>query len=122
MKHKILSIGQDAVLLETRARILASRYESEIEDSSRALERLRQEHFDLLLVCHSTPHDEASAIICAAHEEFPHLYIVRLLSASSPFVAKPVAHRVVTVDFHPQQWIKAVDELLTSSAETFSHY
>ena len=120
MTHKILTIGKDAVLLRTRASILANRYESEIEDPSRALERLRQEHFDLLLVCYSTPFDEASDLICAAHEEFPHLCIVRLLSVSSPFVAKPVAHRVVTVDYNPRQWLGAVDELLTLRGQASS--
>lgn len=112
MTKKVLSIGKDPLLVETRAKILSSRYLSEVEDPSKALTRLKQDHFDLLLVCYSTPEDEASEIVRSAHEEFPHLCIVRLLSVGSPPIEAPVAHRIVTVDCHPQRWISAVEELL----------
>ena len=111
--NKLLTIGSDIPLLETRASILSLKYKTELETYENALKRLRQEHFDLLMVCYSTPADRASIIINTAHAEFPHLCIVRLLSADSPPIDDPVAHRVVTIDYHPETWMRVVDELLT---------
>ena len=111
--NKLLTIGSDIPLLETRALILSLKYKTELETYENALKRLRQEHFDLLMVCYSTPQDHASIIINAAHAEFPHLCIVRLLSAESLPIDDPVAHRVVTIDYHPETWMRVIDELLT---------
>ena len=114
MKARILTVGLDESLVETRAAILRSRYEAVITTPVEALEKLRSEHYDLLLVCYSTPHEQGTALIHKAREEFSTLPIVRLLLNDSPYIAKPVTDMLVTVDFRPQTWMKAVDELLPS--------
>ena len=114
MKARILTVGLAEPLVETRAAILRSRYEAVITTPVEALEKLRSEHYDLLLVCHSTPHEQGTVLIHKARQEFPTLPIVRLLLHNSPHIEKPVADMLVTVDFRPQSWMKAVDELLPS--------
>lgn len=114
MKARILTVGLDEPLVETRAAILRSRYEAVVTTPVEALEKLRSEHYDLLLVCYSTPHEQGTALIHKAREEFPTLPIVRLLLNDSPHIAKPVANMLVTVDYRPQTWMRAVDELLPS--------
>jgi CheY-like chemotaxis protein len=114
MKARILTVGLDEPLVETRAAILRSRYEAVTTTPGEALEKLRGEHYDLVLVCHSTPHEQGTALIHQAREEFPALPIVRLLLNDSPHIAKPVANILVMVDYRPQTWMKAVDELLPS--------
>ena len=112
VNKKILTTGADRALLSSRASILDRKYEAKVVDPRNALAELHQEDYDLLLVCYSIPADEASRLIAAAHEEFPELCIVRLLSQSSPLPQHPIAHRTVTVDFTPTVWMNAVDELL----------
>ena len=112
VNKKILTTGADHALLTSRASILARKYQAKVVDPRNAVAELHQEVYDLLLVCYSIPADEASRLIAAAHEEFPKLCIVRLLSQSSPLPQHPTAHRIVTVDFTPAVWIDAVDELL----------
>lgn len=114
MKAKILTVGLEKALVETRAAILGSRYEAVITTPAEALEKLRREHYDLLLVCYSTPHEQGTALIHKAREEFPTLLIVRLLSYDSPRIEKPVADKLVKVDYTPESWIRAIDELLPS--------
>jgi DNA-binding NarL/FixJ family response regulator len=88
MKARILTVGLDGPLVESRA--------------ANALEKLRSEQYDLLLGCLSTPHEQGTALIHEAREEFPTLRIVRLLLNDSPHIAKPVADTLVTVDYRPQ--------------------
>ena len=114
MNKKILTTGADRALLSSRASILDRKYEARVVDPRDVIAELRQEHYDLLLVCCSIPADEASVLIAAAHEEFPNLCIIRLLSQSSPIPQHPIAHRIVTVDFNPATWMNAVDDLLAS--------
>ena len=112
MRAKVLTTGLDDTLVASRAAILSSRYETATTKPEKALEKLRFEHFDLLLVCYSTPHEQGTALIRTAHEEFPDLCIVRLLSVDSPRIDKPIAHKLVMVDYTPKAWMQAVDELL----------
>ena len=114
MKATILIVGLEEALVETRAAILRSRYKVVTTTPIDVLENLRSEHYDLLLVCYSTPHEQGTALIHKAREEFSTLPIVRLLSNDSPQIAKPVADMLVTVDYRPQTWLKAIDELLPS--------
>jgi DNA-binding NarL/FixJ family response regulator len=113
MKPRVLTVGMDEVLVETRTSILSIRYEAAASTPAAALEKLRKEHYDLLLVCYSTPHEQGTALIHKVREEFPSLPIVRLLSHESPHIEKPVADKLVIVDFRAQTWVRAIDELLT---------
>jgi hypothetical protein len=113
MNSNILTIGSDETLVQSRADILSRNYSVSKAKPVAALERLRSQHFDLLLVCHSTPFEDANFLVKKAHQEFPHLCIVRLLTPDSPPIPLPTAHKLITVDFHPEVWLRAVDELLT---------
>ena len=113
MPAKVLTIGLDRTLVESRASILGARYLTAVARPEETMALLRSEPIDLLLVCYSIPQEEASAIIRTAHDEFPHLCIVRLLAVDAQPIKKPVAHKLITVDFRPEIWLKAVDDLLT---------
>ena len=113
MKPRVLTVGMDEVLVGTRTAILRRSYEAAASTPAAALEKLRKEHYDLLLVCYSTPHEQGTALIHKIREEFPSLRIVRLLSHESPHIEKPVADKLVVVDFRAQVWVQAIDELLT---------
>lgn len=109
----VLTIGTDLTLLEARRLVLSRKYTAVSGLPGQALDLLRQEHFDLLLVCYSSPQEEASIVIQEAHSEFPHLCIVRLLSVASQWIDHPTAHRLIVVDSRgPEIWLSAVDELL----------
>ena len=112
MIAKVLTVGLDQILIDSRASILSSRYETATARPEETLSCLKSQSYDLLLVCHSIPQDEASALIRSAHEAFPHLCIVRLLTLGQALITKPIAHKLVTVDFRPELWMKAVDDLL----------
>ena len=117
MRKKVLTIGTDEVLLQSRFFILKRRYDTVLAPPREALTRLRAETFDLLLVCYSTPIEEASSLIKAAHDEFPSLCLVRLLAVNQAPIEKPIAHRTVVVEYRPESWIGAVDELLQSALD-----
>ena len=112
MRAKILTTGLDETLVASRTAILSRQYGTATAKPESVLVTLRSEHFDLLLVCYSTPHEQGTTIIRKAHEEFPHLCIVRLLAADSPHIDQPIAHKLIVVDYRPQSWMQAVDELL----------
>jgi DNA-binding NarL/FixJ family response regulator len=118
MPRKILTIGTDLTLVQSRASILGTRYRTVVARPDETMTLLRSEPIDLLLVCYSIPQEEASAIIRTAHQEFPHLFIVRLLTVGHEHIKKPVAHKLVTVNYRPEVWLKAVDELLTPGSRT----
>jgi hypothetical protein len=86
------------------------------------LKTLRLAHFDLVLICCSTPFDQASSIIRQAHAEFPDLPIVRLLLEGSPVLKTSVANAVLTEGKDSRPWIHAVDYLLHSKVETSNFY
>ena len=120
MKPKVLTVGTDVMLVETRTAILRSRYESATSTPAAALEKLRKDRYDLLLVCYSTQHEEGTALIYKAREEFPSLPIVRLLSFESPHIEKQVADRLVVVDYRARVWMQAIDELLAPTNQSSS--
>ena len=115
-RHKILAIGEDEALLQSRVAVLQQHYDAAYVPARTAMEKLRAEHFALLLVCHSIGFEQANALIEEAHEAFPSLCIVRLRTVATPDIVKPVAHAIVTIDHKPTTWVKAVDRLLASSA------
>jgi DNA-binding NtrC family response regulator len=112
MKPRILVIGADTTLINSRASILNKSYETITAHPNATMEHLHAQHYDLLLVCHSMPYEEASSLIHQAHAEYPHLCIVRLLAPGAPPVSKPIAHAVVTVDYNPEVWLRVVEKLL----------
>ena len=120
MKPRVLTVGTDEMLVYSRTAILRRHYKATESTPTRALEKLREEHYDLLLVCYSTPHEQGTALIHKAREEFPSLRIVRLLSHESPRIENSVADKLVIVDHRAQVWVDAIDELLTHANQSSS--
>jgi hypothetical protein len=102
----------DEVLVKSRARILRNNYETDTCLPRDCLQKLRIEPFDLLLVCSSIAFDAAYSLVSQVHHQFPEIFIVRLLAPNAPRVENPIAHRLVTIDFRPELWMQAVDQLL----------
>ena len=112
MRAKVLIVGTDLPLLESRYLILRKQYDVAVARPDTALEHLRTDKFDLLLVCQSTPREQASSMIRAVHEEFRHVWLVRLLAVDEDPIEKPVAHKIFTVNYRPEVWVEAVNNLL----------
>ena len=112
MTHKILIVGTDETLVKTRALVLSSRYETESTNPKQLHDRLQAAHFDLLLVCYSVEPQAADKLIFEAHEQYPDLCIVRLLTDWGPQPENPHAHAVIRVTFEPRTWADEIDRLL----------
>jgi hypothetical protein len=112
LRKKVLIVGLDVTLAESRAAALDNQYDVVIVEPSAALRTLRRDRFDLMLVCYTTPREQAIQIIRASHDKFPLLCIVHLRTLTQKSITLPVIHRLVTLNYHPDGWMKAVDELL----------
>ncbi len=112
MAHRILIVGKDETLVKTRALVLNSRYETESTDPKNLNDRLREGHFDLLLVCYSVEPEAADNLIFRVHKKYPDLCIVRVLTAWGPQSKNPHAHAVIRVTFEPRAWADEIDRLL----------
>lgn len=112
MAQRILIVGTDETLVKTRALVLNSRYETESTDPKSMNGRLREGSFNLLLVCYSVEPEVADKLIFEAHKQYPHLCIVRLLTAWGQQPENPHAHAVIRVTFEPRAWADEIDRLL----------
>jgi DNA-binding NarL/FixJ family response regulator len=113
MKQRVLIIGWDEILVQTRVDLLGTRYEAVAAKPDQAVRLLSEPGYDLLLVCSSVPNDEAEILTREAHQTFPQLLIVRLTSFDTPFTEKLFAHEVLPLDFRPDVWMNAIGKLLT---------
>lgn len=118
MKAKVLTAGLDVTLVETALPFCAAAMSPSPAHRQRHSKSSEKSITTFYWSCYSTPHEEATALIQNTRKEFPSLPIVRLLSHDSPQIEKPVADKLVTIDYRPQLWMKAVDELLTHSGQS----
>src|SRR5215813_2502609 len=78
---RILLAGSDCRLLETRAAVLArTGAEVVFRMTKETLEILDRERFDLVVLCHSLPEPEASAIVARTHEKSPRTRVLMITS------------------------------------------
>ena len=117
MKKRVLMVGTEDVLLRARASILQKRCEVSVSIPDEALTHLRTRQIELLIVCSATPSNKALEIIRRARDEFPHLYVVRLISEMKPFPEERAAHQTVLLDLEPRSWIEAIEPLLRPEAQ-----
>ena len=121
MAHRILIVGTDETLVKTRTLVLNSRYETESTNPKNLKDRLREGHFNLLLVCYSVEVEAADKLIFKAHQQYPNLCIVRLLTAWGQQPDNPHAHAVIRVTFEPRAWADEIDRLLAQGvAQSFN--
>jgi hypothetical protein len=69
----ILSVGNDAVLTKSRAAVLATALQASVivADPPAALLLLRDQRFDLVVLCHTVSSDQAGILLQAARNQSP---------------------------------------------------
>jgi DNA-binding NtrC family response regulator len=70
MKERILLVGEDPVLLETRA-LLLSDWETEIKDTHSAIATIATEQFDVVILGQLVTAKNAQLVISSAKEKEP---------------------------------------------------
>ena len=113
---RILMVSHDVTLNELRSALLETCYETVSAEPAEAIPALRRSPFDLLLVCHTVTGEEASAIIEAAHAESHRVRIVHLRDVAQQPMPNKIVDRLVTINHHPDGWLRAVDDLLAPVA------
>src|SRR6266702_3120365 len=78
MKNRILLVGYDRALLTTRASIVNTRWSAESASPKDVLPFLREDSYDLLVLCHSLEPAESTSLIQSVKENFPAIRILAL--------------------------------------------
>jgi DNA-binding NtrC family response regulator len=82
MKRRILLVGEDPALLETRA-LLLSAWETSIRDTRSALAAIQSETFDVVIVGQLVTAENARLLISAARKREPVPEILAIRNAST---------------------------------------
>jgi DNA-binding response OmpR family regulator len=113
----ILLVGEDDILLRTRAAVLnTTAAETIASNSASALAIVNSRPCDLLLLCHSVPEHLAAGLIAAFSSRWPTTPILRMTSLRTwdpPSTDGPV-ERVPSAD--PARLVKRTAELLRAVA------
>ena len=111
MTARILSVGDDEDLLSTRLAVLQTRWSAKSTDCAGALKFLQSEAFDLLLLCHSIPEEEAKSLVQAVRKNFPAARILAL--ETSPGSANSLGACATAVTAHgPSSMLDKIAALL----------
>lgn len=79
--YRILLAGDDLRLLETRAAVLGRTGSVVRWAARREVELfLREEHFDLLIFCHTLPMEQRERLTAFARQRWPKIFILQLVS------------------------------------------
>lgn len=78
MKGRVLAIGDDRRLLLTRVNVLNTRWFATMASSEHALTLLKEEPFDILVLCHSVSSREAISLVSSVQRDFPKVLILAL--------------------------------------------
>ena len=115
MTRKVIVIGSDAHLIESRALVLRSRnYQTICGQEKDAASLIQSERFDLLLLCSSLSSGSATAVSQTFKQHAPKTPILQLVASDPADSVPDVADDVVTIDYRPLTWLSAVDRLLSS--------
>jgi CheY-like chemotaxis protein len=113
MNEKILLVGDDRNLLETRALILAD-WTTEIVDSRRALERLGSEIFDVVIVGQSAPRVTVTQLVHLSRQLVPSPSVLLLRFADEDEEFGVETHSAGLLHENPG-WLKSrVGEMLAA--------
>ena len=114
MKHRVVVIGTDVRLVESRAMVLRSRnYNTACGPESEA-SHLLESHPAILLLCSSLSAESAEELTRRGRLQSPGIRIVRLEADHEPGSPITDADAVVKVDYTPMTWISVIDRLLSS--------
>jgi CheY-like chemotaxis protein len=110
---KILLVGQDPRLLETRAAVLAKVQAAVIcQDTTESLKILERETFDLVVLCHSLSENQADEIAGVIRRRWPRTKILLVVSNLS----QERFHKAMELDGtsspEPSRLIRRAAELL----------
>lgn len=110
---KILLTGCDSRLLETRAAVLA-RTGAEVifRNTTKTLELLGRDKFDLVVLCHSLPEADAAMIVAMVHEKSAATRILRVTSELDTYGMRPDSSVDATSLPEPGRLIALAKELL----------
>ena len=109
----ILAVGQDSAILNSRSSVLRTAgYAVELSMSvKQAIERFRERHFDLVVLCHSLPLEDRLILvklIRASGSQVPVLTV-----SPADFGSEDLENP--TVGSHPSELLDGVEEVLTRS-------
>ena len=109
----ILCVGYDARLLDSRSKVLATRYNVEYI-SLRQGESLRlpSHNFDLLVLCHTLPTEHAMRVADWFHAQWPHALVVRMFT-SGPAAVPMRADLAVDATDGPARLLTQINGLLS---------
>ena len=107
----ILNVGNDAALLRSRTLLLQSRGYTVVAaySSDDAMNRFREGDFDLVVLWHSIPGDEAKRLIRGIRDSGPATPVISVAPVSQPH---PDPFATVTLGNSPEELLIAIDVAL----------
>jgi CheY-like chemotaxis protein len=111
MKDRILLVGDDRILLSTRAAIVSKRWSAECASAKNSLQALRKKPFDLIILCHSLETVDRASLVHAVRQHFPDIPILALERAQETATHLPVDARAVSSE-GPLEMCNAIEALL----------
>lgn len=119
---RILLVGSDSRLLETRAAVLAKTGAEVISRNSReTLEILDRDAFDLVILCHSLAEPDAALIVAKVHEKSPATKILMVTSNLDMYGMRRDGEVDATSLPEPGRLIALASQLLTNGAGRAQH-
>jgi DNA-binding response OmpR family regulator len=115
MESRILLVGNDDKLQETRALILNQRWSTFLARPNDAMRSLEAEQPDLVILCHTLCRDEAQALVRACRDKF-HEARILALEARIGSARELKADAVVETMLGPQPMLSAIEVLLGDRA------
>jgi CheY-like chemotaxis protein len=111
MRRRILVIGQDKSLLQTRVHILNRRYTALGAVPGAALTWLKNAPFDAVVICCSLSREDAASVVRDVRNEFPSMPILAL-ELSYGHRAHLGATATAETTEGPEVWMNALDAML----------
>ncbi len=111
MRDQILLVGNDEVLLATRAMILRRRWPTAVASPRSAIENLKEKRPKLLILCHTLSDDETDSLLEICCKLEPAVRTVELVKRFAP--DNPIkTDAIVEIYKGPSQLVTKVEELL----------
>ena len=118
LQMKILVVDDDAIVIKSCTRILESEgyAVSTVRGADDALEILRQDTFDLLLVDVKMPKRDGLDLMKEIRKDFPDLAVIVMSGYSTPETVADAlrsgANHFIAKPFRPDELMKAVQQVL----------
>lgn len=114
MKRRILAVGHDQLLLSTRVSVLNARWFAKAASPREALDALRAESFDVMVLCHSIPIRETTSLVKTVRKNFPNVRVLALETSAGSAAHLDVGATAVTTN-GPSQMLDEIEKLLGSN-------